>query len=876
MHGQPKHLVPRLCCIALLLVSTSELARSQTAVNGRAMTTDDLLTRVALRETVLSPDGKWAAIVVERPMKVGESYERGYLRGLERTDIWLASTDGKKLINVTHGEAVHAGHWNPVWSPDSERLAMVSTRGGDNLRAYIYDLNTRQLRACIKDGLDFGMRIELVDARGSIMAWLGPHQLLLGVLPPGVRPSAMDEIERTSRIATKALDDVKRGRGVTASVLDTEQADRPAVEEKAVALSLVDAVTNKARVLTRLPFIDIRITQRIVSISPDHAFAAILATDYPRQVSPEKRPTLDDLHPLRLGVAALENGNGTPAWVQNVRPITFGLGAQPTAIRWAPSGSTFAFIGMPVKDVLPGPATFTVSAREKEPKTVSLLKYDEKAPDAQFLTAEDIQWTTSGELLVYGYAGTTASVRAEVSRKDINNFARDNVKDTARRDWWIISSPASYHNLTRELTQSPRVLFRSRNSNVMFGADSGRIWTIDIASRTVKPVAAADSGPASILWPRQADAHQPVDYLIVSRAKESGSDFFSINVSGSQPVWTRLGSMPPAALFSGYAEVGQLIAYETEINEVRIIGSNKREPVTLITLNRQLDAIAKPQYRTVNYKTSDGQRLPGALLLPYGYTPGRRYPTIVYVYGGSLAPAGNWANPYKFISRSLLDPLLLAGHGYAVLIPSLPLESMGKASDPMLDLEKGVQPAIEKVVEMGISDPDRIGVMGHSYGGYTVYGLVTQTNRFKAAVAYAGLTDLLSLYGGLDRRYRFSEFVNPMTGPFLLEAQQLRMGVPPWQDLQRYLRNSPYLHADKVTTPILMIHGDLDTHPLSDAEQFFVALNRLGKRAKLVRYLGEGHVVESPGNVIDMWGHIFNWFDQFLQNPQSNQSAKTK
>lgn len=201
---------------------------------------------------------------------------------------------------------------------------------------------------------------------------------------------------------------------------------------------------------------------------------------------------------------------------------------------------------------------------------------------------------------------------------------------------------------------------------------------------------------------------------------------------------------------------------------------------------------------------------------------------------------------------------------------------MDKPSDPMLDLDKGVKPAIDKVVELGIADVDRIGLMGHSYGGYSVYSLVTKTERFKAAVAYAGFTDLLSLYGSFDPRYRFNDVMNPIFGPYLLESQQARMGVPPWKDLDRYLRNSPYVHVDKVTTPLLMIHGDLDAIPLSQAEQFFIALNRLGKRAKLVRYLGEGHIVESPGNTIDMWDHILNWFDEFLQNRQLNQSAKTK
>ena len=874
MQRKSRHFVVALCCIALMLVNTGGVAKSQVTSSGRAMTPQDLLTRQTLRETALSPDGKWAAIVVERPRRVGESYERGYLGGRERSDIWLASTDGKRLLNVTRGEAVHAGHWNPVWSPDSKRLAMISTRGGDNVNAYLYDLNSQYLRACITDGLDLGLRIELAESETSTMVWLNPNQLLLGVLPSGIRPLAMDETERTSRIGAKAIADVKRGRSVTASVLDTQPVERSAAQQKNVALSLVDVVTNKTRVLARIPLIETRLTQRVVSISPNRAYAAILATDYPSRVPPDRPPTGDDLSRLRLGVADLEKTNGTLVWVANVRPVTFGLTQTATPIRWAPTGSTFAFIGMSNKDAVPG--VFTVLANEKQPNAVSALKYDQSEPDAQFLTSEDIQWDANGELLVYGYAGTNATLRSEVSQKNVRGFGRDNNKETAKRDWWIISSPNSYHNLTRELAQSPRLFFKTRNSNVMLGASGGQIWTLDPASRTVKTLDIGNPAPVSLVWPRPADALRSVGELIVSYAKEAGSDLFRLDVSATAPVSVKIGTMPKGAVFSGYSPSRQLIAYETDVNEVRLISGNAKEPITLISVNRQLDAIARPQYRTIQYQTLDGQQFSGALLLPYGYTAGHKCPLIVYVYGGSLAPTGDWANPYKSASRGLIDPLILAGRGYAVLIPSVPLESMDKPSDPMLDLDKGVKPAIDKVVEMGIADVDRIGLMGHSYGGYSVYSLVTKTQRFKAAVAYAGFTDLLSLYGSFDPRYRFNDVMNPIFGPYLLESQQARMGVPPWKDLDRYLRNSPYVHVDKVTTPLLMIHGDLDVIPLSQAEQFFIALNRLGKRAKLVRYLGEGHIVESPGNTIDMWDHILNWFDEFLQNRQLNQSAKTK
>ncbi len=515
-------------------------------------------------------------------------------------------------------------------------------------------------------------------------------------------------------------------------------------------------------------------------------------------------------------------------------------------------------------------------ADENQPKAVSALRYDDGARDPEFLTAEDIQWASNGELLIYGYAGTAAALQAEVSRKDIRGFGRDNSRDSAKRDWWLVSSPNSYHNLTRGLTQSPRILFKTRNPNMMLGASGGRLWAVDARSQTVKALTEADSAPASLIWPRSTNAHRPADHLIVGYVRNNGSDLFRLDVSGGVPTSVKLGTIPRGAFFTSYSPSRQLITYDTDVSEVRLIAQNAREPVTLISVNRHLDAIAKPQYRTVQYQTVDGEKLSGALLLPYGYIAGQRYPLIVHVYGGSLAPSGDWANPYRFESQSYIEPLILAGRGYAVLVPSVPLESMGKSSDPMPDLDKGVKPAIEKVVELGIVDPDRIGVMGHSYGGYSVYGLVTQTQRFKAAVAYAGLTDLLSLYGSFDPRYRFNDVMNPIWGPYSPESQQTRMGVPPWKDLERYLRNSPYIQVDKVNTPLLMIHGNLDSHPLSQAEQFFVALNRQGKRAKLVRYLGEGHVVESPANKIDMWEHILNWFDEFLDNRQLNQSAKTK
>jgi dipeptidyl aminopeptidase/acylaminoacyl peptidase len=89
------------------------------------------------------------------------------------------------------------------------------------------------------------------------------------------------------------------------------------------------------------------------------------------------------------------------------------------------------------------------------------------------------------------------------------------------------------------------------------------------------------------------------------------------------------------------------------------------------------------------------------------------------------------------------------------------------------------------------------------------------------------------------------------------------MGNPPWKDLGRYIRNSPIFSVDRVQTPLMIMQGDLDYVALQQGEEFFTSLYRQGKRAEFVRYWGEGHVLESPANIRDMWQRIFAWFDQF-------------
>jgi dipeptidyl aminopeptidase/acylaminoacyl peptidase len=293
----------------------------------------------------------------------------------------------------------------------------------------------------------------------------------------------------------------------------------------------------------------------------------------------------------------------------------------------------------------------------------------------------------------------------------------------------------------------------------------------------------------------------------------------------------------------------------------------------VVETNTHLRDVAQAEFKKIEYRSLEGQELKGWVMLPVGYQPGERYPLITVVYGG-LTFGDNPPGMTRTINHaSSLNYQLLAAHGYAVLFPSMPLKAEGEPSDPYQELTKGVLPAVDTVIELGIADPTRLGVLGQSYGGYSAYGLIAQTRRFHAAVSLAGLSDLASLYGVFDARFRYDQFAHErLFSMSLAESGQVRMGSPPWKDSARYIRNSPLFYADQIDTPLMIVQGDLDMVAMQQGEQVFTALYRQNKRAAFVRYWGEGHVIEGAANIRDLWERIYGWFDQFLRPMSSVRS----
>jgi dipeptidyl aminopeptidase/acylaminoacyl peptidase len=273
----------------------------------------------------------------------------------------------------------------------------------------------------------------------------------------------------------------------------------------------------------------------------------------------------------------------------------------------------------------------------------------------------------------------------------------------------------------------------------------------------------------------------------------------------------------------------------------------------LSDLNPWMASKALPKSELVPYRDVDGKQLYGVLRYPVGYQKGQRYPTVFEIYETFFDNGFNGRAAF------------LANHGYAVFHPSVNLV-IGHPGEAWV---KGVTSAANKLIDMGVADPDRLGVHGTSYGGYATALLITQTDRFKAAINISGKVNMVSFYTDSPRLG-----VRNTHAP---EKSQDRIGGTLWEYPERYLEHSAVLRADRVKTPLLNITGDQDPNvPASQSREMYYALRRLGKEVEWVRYVNGGHrPPNSTAESIDFEQRILAWYDKYLKKDQKKKDTNT-
>jgi len=267
---------------------------------------------------------------------------------------------------------------------------------------------------------------------------------------------------------------------------------------------------------------------------------------------------------------------------------------------------------------------------------------------------------------------------------------------------------------------------------------------------------------------------------------------------------------------------------------------------------KQKDQFTWGKAELVRYKNSDGAPLSGILIKPDDFDPKRKYPMVVYIYERLSDGLHRFVEPRPAHS---INASFYASNGYLVLMPDI-VYNIGYPGQSAL---KCVLPAIQSVVDLGFVNEDAIGIQGHSWGGYQIAYMVTQTNRFKAAAPGALVGNMTSAYSGI-------RWGTGLPRQFQYERAQSRIGGSLWEYPMRFIENSPVFHANRVQTPILMLHNDNDDAvPWYQGIEYYLALRRLNKEVYMFNYNGEPHGLRRRPNQKDYTRRLQEFFDHFLK-----------
>ncbi len=393
-------------------------------------------------------------------------------------------------------------------------------------------------------------------------------------------------------------------------------------------------------------------------------------------------------------------------------------------------------------------------------------------------------------------------------------------------------------------------------------ADGGRVHVIPAAGGQPRALAETSDG-----WGRYSELvgwSADGKKLYFSEAHHMSLKLLTLPLDGGAPetVYDRPG-MSPGGVFLNARRTHFGFSWEDwdMMPEAWIAQVDHFSTAQLSNVNAQWTAGRLPAHgqTAVNkWKSKDCHEIEGLLTYPIGWERGKRFPLVLIIHGG---PMGAFMRSYD--GTPTYHPVAaFAARGYAVLRPN-PRGSVGYGlkfrranygdwgGGDFADLMAGV----DHVIDQGIADPDRMGVMGWSYGGYMTSWIITHTHRFAAASAGGAVTDLAAFTGTAD----IPDFLPDYFGGEF------------WDKPEVYQEHSPISHVKGVTTPTLIQHGELDERvPLSQGEELYNALKRQGCTTKMVIYPRTHHGIEEPRLLLDSMNRNLEWFDRYVRDARGD------
>jgi dienelactone hydrolase len=254
----------------------------------------------------------------------------------------------------------------------------------------------------------------------------------------------------------------------------------------------------------------------------------------------------------------------------------------------------------------------------------------------------------------------------------------------------------------------------------------------------------------------------------------------------------------------------------------------------------------------IHWTLPDKRSAEGILYKPENFDSKKKYPTIFYIYEGTSNALNVFIHPA--LSNGRMNIPWYVSNGYLVFVPNI----YYKNGHPGQCAYDAVVSAARFLATKPWVDPDKMGLQGHSFGGFETNYIVSKTSLFAAAAPAAGTSNLISAYGRLQGIYR---------GQWFYEYGQGRIGATLWQRPEQYIENSAIFRADKVTTPLLILHDKEDgTVYFDQSSEWYSCLNRLGKKAWMLSYEGENHTIENQINQLDYSIRLSQFFDYYLKD----------
>ncbi len=800
-----RRFAPRLLACALLL---------GTPAQAGPFTIQDLVAQQRLGEVETSPDGRWAIVAATAPATRVQRWDldADSIMTVGRIDLFdLARPDVPRRLVDPDGRGLTPG----PFSPSGRQMAVLGAKG-KSVEVGIVELATGAIAWT-------GVR-PITGDFGRALQWRSDDELVIAALDADAATSTRGYQASLQARLNAQWNKTTAGEVGMTYLASGRYLPRMAQPPRGRLVTVTRGPTA-SRALLAADIVDIE-------VSPDGARAAVLV-DGEAIGAPQAGPVQQaDRATRRRRLLVVDLASG-----QSWEPLP-GEEVSTGLMTWSPSGrQLLVYARLPAAPWTQGrywriaPASRS-TARLAAPDVESAVRttpYGSVLPGGDWMGETPITLTR-----------TAGSAQAPAWRL------------------WTASGPAP---IEQNLPAGPRALEATSASALVFSA-GGQLFrvTADGRAQPLGPGKAMSSGAAS---ERLNFNYRPS--LSTARWVMNQADARQLEILDDQGRLTPIGASFPAA---EQAVAGAPTATLTQARDdhgvdtvrLRRLGETA---INLAVLNPQLARITFATPRPIRHPGPGGKTLTSWLYLPPDLPAGALAPLVIMPYPGRNLPAppAEQAPPSPY---AYANPQLLAGAGFAALVPSLPDDPDREPAQGLADRVLAIADAAKAQGEP--VDLSRMGVFGHSYGGYAALVLATQTPRFKAIVASSANGDLGTHYARRSlRNTLLPDLGHALNGNFAwAETGQGRMGAPPWQDPDRYVRNSPLYHAGQITAPVMLVQGDLDGDP-GQALGMFAALYRQNKDAQLLGYDGEGHVLMTPANQIDEWTRVIAFFGETLR-----------